>query len=133
MEKTKKAPTRKEMFTAVSDFLANNNAEMELIDFINHQIELVSKKKTSADGTAKPSKAQEENRELAPQFIEAMEFDKLYTSGELMNMDVASNFNDTHDKLLSVPKITNIMAVAVEMGLVEKSAEKRKTYYKRIA
>ena len=44
MEKIK-APTRKEMFTAVSDFLAEHDADVALIDFVNHQIELLDNKK----------------------------------------------------------------------------------------
>ena len=35
MEKIK-APTRKEMFTRVSDFLAEHDADTGMIDFINH-------------------------------------------------------------------------------------------------
>lgn len=44
MEKIK-APTRKEMFTRVSDFLAEHEADTALIDFINHQIELLDNKR----------------------------------------------------------------------------------------
>ena len=56
MEKIK-APTRKEMFTAVSDFLAQHDADVALIDFINHQIELLDSKKENK----KQAKEQEEN------------------------------------------------------------------------
>ena len=49
MEKIK-APTRKEMFTRVSDFLAQYGADTEMIDFINHQIEFLSSQKPTVEG-----------------------------------------------------------------------------------
>lgn len=132
MENNTKKITRKEMFTAVSDFLVSNGASDEMVDFINHQIELVSRKKVSADGTAKPSAAGAENTALAPTFVRAMEFDRDYSSADLMKLPVAEEFNATHEKPLSIPKITNIMSKAIADGCVVKETVKRKTMYRRV-
>ena len=52
-----KAPTRKEMFTRISDFIASvesddpnfQTEQTEMIDFINHQIEMLSRKKPTSE------------------------------------------------------------------------------------
>ena len=67
MEKIK-APTRKEMFTAVSDFLAQHDADTDLIDFVNHQIELLDNKKENK----KQAKEQEENAAYSDAIYEQM-------------------------------------------------------------
>lgn len=122
--------TRKDMFTAVSDFLVQNNATDEMIDFINHQIELVSRKPKAEDG--KPTKAQIENADLAEALYAEMIPETAYYGEDILNtFAFTTQYNETHEKELSNSKLTNIMKPLVESGRVKKETVKRKTVYTR--
>lgn len=127
MEKTK-TPTRKEMFTSVSDFLASHDADAALIDFINHQIDLVSRK--SATGEKKLTKEQEQNLAYTEQIFQTMETGRRYSVAELMKeLPFIEEYNDTHENDFSMQKFTSLVKPLIESGRVIKTVEKRKTYY----
>ena len=125
MEKIK-APTRKEMFTSVSDFLAEHDADTNLIDFINHQIELLDNKKESK----KQSKEQEENATYSNAIYEQMAFERKYSAAELMKeLPAVSDWNANHETELSVQKLASLLKPLVDGGKVIKTTEKRRVFY----
>lgn len=125
MEKVK-APTRKEMFTAVSDFLAEHEADTALIDFVNHQIELLDNKKESK----KQSKEQEENAAYSDAIYEQMAFERKYSAAELMKeLPAVNDWNANHETELSVQKLASLLKPLVDGGKVIKTTEKRRVFY----
>lgn len=125
MEKIK-APTRKEMFTTISDFLAEHDADVALIDFINHQIELLDSKKESK----KQSKEQEENAAYSDAIYEQMAFERKYSAAELMKeLPAVSDWNANHETELSVQKLASLLKPLVDGGKVIKTTEKRRVFY----
>ena len=125
MEKIK-APTRKEMFTSVSDFLAEHDADVALIDFVNHQIELLDNKKESK----KQSKEQEENATYSNAIYEQMAFERKYSAAELMKeLPAVSDWNANHETELSVQKLASLLKPLVDGGKVIKTTEKRRVFY----
>lgn len=125
MEKIK-APTRKEMFTSVSDFLAEHEADESLIDFVNHQIELLDNKKESK----KQSKEQEENATYSNAIYEQMAFERKYSAAELMKeLPAVSDWNANHETELSVQKLASLLKPLVDGGKVIKTTEKRRVFY----
>lgn len=125
MEKIK-APTRKEMFTSVSDFLAEHDADTALIDFVNHQIELLDNKKESK----KQSKEQEENAIYSNAIYEQMAFERKYSAAELMKeLPAVSDWNANHETELSVQKLASLLKPLVDGGKVIKTTEKRRVFY----
>lgn len=125
MEKIK-APTRKEMFTSVSDFLAQHDANTDLIDFINHQIELLDNKKESK----KQSKEQEENATYSNAIYEQMAFERKYSAAELMKeLPMVNDWNTNHETELSVQKLASLLKPLVDGGKVIKTTEKRRVFY----
>ena len=125
MEKNK-APTRKEMYTRVSDFLAEHEADTALIDFVNHQIELLDNKKESK----KQSKEQEENAAYSDAIYEQMAFERKYSAAELMKeLPAVSDWNANHETELSVQKLASLLKPLVDGGKVIKTTEKRRVFY----
>lgn len=125
MEKIK-APTRKEMFTTISDFLAQHDADATLIDFVNHQIELLDNKKESK----KQSKEQEENAAYSDAIYEQMVFERKYSAAELMKeLPAVSDWNANHETELSVQKLASLLKPLVDGGKVIKTTEKRRVFY----
>ena len=125
MEKIK-APTRKELFTSVSDFLAEHDADTALIDFVNHQIELLDNKKKSK----KQSKEQEENATYSNAIYEQMAFERKYSAAELMKeLPAVSDWNANHETELSVQKLASLLKPLVDGGKVIKTTEKRRVFY----
>ena len=125
MEKIK-APTRKEMFTAVSDFLAEHDADVALIDFVNHQIELLDNKKENK----KQAKEQEENAAYSDAIYEQMAFERKYSAAELMKeLPAVNDWNANHGTELSVQKLASLLKPLVDGGKVIKTTEKRRVFY----
>lgn len=125
MEKVK-APTRKEMFTAVSDFLAEHDADVALIDFVNHQIELLDSKKENK----KQAKEQEENAAYSDAIYEQMAFERKYSVAELMKeLPAVGDWNTSHETELSVQKLASLLKPLVDGGKVIKTTEKRRVFY----
>ena len=135
MEKIK-APTRKEMFTRISNFIASvesddpnfQTEQTEMIDFINHQIEMLSRKKPAGEGGL--TKEQEENLACTETIFEQMETGRKYGVAELMKeLPVVAEWNASHDKEMTSQKFASLIKPLIEDGRIEKITEKRKVYY----
>ena len=125
MEKIK-APTRKEMFTAVSDFLAQHDADVALIDFVNHQIELLDNKKENK----KQAKEQEENAAYSDAIYEQMAFERKYSVAELMKeLPAVNDWNANHETELSVQKLASLLKPRVFCFNDTATTEKRRVFY----
>ena len=125
MEKIK-APTRKEMFATISDFLVEHDADVALIDFVNHQIELLDNKKENK----KQAKEQEENAAYSDAIYEQMAFERKYSAAELMKeLPAVNDWNANHETELSVQKLASLLKPLVDSGKVIKTTEKRRVFY----
>lgn len=67
--------TKKEMFTEIANLLS---AHEDIVEFCNHEIELLSRKRTST----KPTKTQRENAVIKEQIVSALT-DEPMTIGEI--------------------------------------------------
>ena len=91
-----------------------------LVEFIDHEVELLNKKNTSEK---KPTANQIANEAIKAEILCAMEFDKLYTCTDIIKeVEVCNGLN--------VQKVSPLMNQLVEAGKLEKLTEKRKTYFK---
>ena len=139
MEKNK--VTRREMFVRISDFIASVESEEEgfqqrqdeMIDFINHQIEMLdNRKKSGADGEKKLSKEQEQNLVFSEHIWEQMEAERSYSTSDLMKeLPVVGEFLETTGKEMSTQKMSSLMKSLVDDGRVIKTTDKRKVSYKK--
>lgn len=113
--------TKKEMFAMVRNIVADSNsadAEM-LISFIDHEVELLTKKNS---GEKKPTANQIANEAIKAEILCAMDFDKLYTCTDIIKaVEVCNGLN--------VQKVAPLMNQLADAGKVVKTTEKRKTYF----
>ena len=139
MEKNK--ITRREMFVRISDFIASVESDEEdfqkkqdeMIDFINHQIEMLdNRKKSSADGEKKLSKEQEQNLVFTEHIWEQMDADRTYSTSDLMKeLPVVEEYLEITGKEMNTQKMASLMKPLVDDGRVIKTTEKRKVSYKK--
>ena len=113
--------TKKEMFAMVVEVVECSNVEnkMEMIDFLNHEVELLNKKKST------PNKNQKENEILMNQLEDALaEFTEPITISDFMK-------TSTHEvATLSNQKLSALLKKLVEdKGTVEKVVEKKRAYF----
>lgn len=113
-----KKMTKKDYFTTLLGIEAVQECE-ELVEFINHELELLAKKNSAEK---KPTAQQKANAEIAQAIVEAMEYDQLYTVTDIIK---------------SVPAcadLTNQRVSAILRGMlgenIERVEEKRKAYFK---
>lgn len=119
---TSKKPTKRDYFNAILSKYPLTEDEQK---FVKHEIELLDKK-NSAD--KKPSKDQIANATASANLLEWMEIGKAYTIGDLIkNCPVCEG--------LSNPKVTALLRplLPVNGGTVERTEEKRKVYFTRLA
>ena len=111
--------TKKEKFAMLKAIPAVAENPM-LVEFIDHEVELLNKKNTSEK---KPTANQIANEAVKAEILCAMEFDKLYTCTDIIKeVEVCNGLN--------VQKVSPLMNQLVEAGKLEKLTEKRKTYFK---
>ena len=120
MEKVKKV-TKKERFEMIKEIVLNANVEdkNEMIEFINREIELLNKKRTSGSKTAK----QKENDELVEKLYEVLaEIGRPVTVSELQKE------NDEFGAL-SNQKVSALMKMLKSAGRVVRVDDKKKAYF----
>lgn len=96
--------------------------KLDLVDFINHQIELLDNRNKKKDGTV--TKAQLEHRELMDKILALMEYNTGYTCGDLHKF--------LNDPNISANKVSAMLKKLVDNGEVEKTTEKRKSIFTKI-
>lgn len=123
--------TKRENFEAVRAILINANADQILIDFVNHELDLLAKK----SATRKPSKSQKLSANIADILLEVLANAEYPLSiAELQQKDTRlMNFNNEGISSSRISAILNkfIVGSATFCGeeKVKKIIIKRKTYY----
>ena len=114
--------TKRERFNQLLE-IAEVKANADLVDFINHEIELVERK----NGSRKPTKTQLENEGIKDAIVEIMgkEPNRMFTVTEMCKM-----LSDIGD--FTPQKISALMRALVLDGKVERVQDKRKTYFKYV-
>lgn len=114
--------TKREMFEAIKA-LTEVSANQEMVNFINHEIELLDKK--ASKKSKREVDRQEQNVELGNVVLEVladMEADKVSVT-DLAKMSEVF-------KGVSGQKLTYILTALVKEGKVEKVIEKRRSFYR---
>ena len=117
-----KKMTKKEMFTLIASLNASNQA---IVDFCNHEIELLDNKKSNGNKKANEKVA----RETEIVFNALVAVGKAVSASELIaesNLDELAN----ESGVVSTQKVSAMLKKLVESGKVEKFTDKKKTFFK---
>ena len=117
-----KKMTKKEMFTLIATLNATNT---EIVDFCNHEIELLDRKKSQ--GNAKANEKMDKQVELV--YSALVSVDKSVTASELI---AETDLNDLANEsgVVSTQKVSALLKKLVDGGKVEKYTDKKKTYFR---
>ena len=122
LKSMEKKMTKKEMFTLIATLNASNT---EIVDFCNHEIELLERKKSQ--GNAKANEKMDKQVALVYSVLESsntvMTVSEIIASGSL---DELANENG----VVSTQKVSAILKKLVDSGKVVKFTEKKKTYFR---
>jgi len=120
--------TNRDMLGKIKGVCAN---DMAIVDWCNHQLELLDKKNSKAS-----NKTQVENTNIANMLFEEMaKIGKRTTISELMeNSEVIKNYVCENGKKLTSPKIVAVLSKYIISdtnpdGNVVRIVDKRKSYY----
>lgn len=121
MSNTKKI-TKREKFEMLAK-IAEVKANPMLVEFIEHELELLAKKNASGEG--KMTATQKENKELKDKIFECMEEEpnKLFTISDMLKL-----FPCCAD--LTNQRVSALVRQLKEDGKVERVVEKRKAFFK---
>lgn len=110
-------PTKKQMFESLKKM---PGLSAEQVAFIDHEIELLTKKNS---GEKKPTATQVANEALKVAIAEGMEANRLYTVTEVIKeVPACAGLNNQ--------KVSPLMNQMVEAGVLTKTTEKRRSYFK---
>ena len=117
-----KKMTKKEMFAMVMEVVENASVDnkAEMVEFINHEIELLNRKSSKSGQT----KTQKENEVLMEQLLVAF--------GEMTEPVTISEFQSksTHEvATLSNQKLSALLKKLVDSEKMVKTVEKKKSYF----
>lgn len=115
-----KAPTQKDKYNAIIAILSksDNPKANDLIDFCNERIEKLAKKATSAS-----SKKNEQDEKFFDLIADVL------ADGERKRANEIFNALNGEIENLSIQKITAMLKKMCESGRVEKTTEKKVTYF----
>lgn len=109
--------TKKENFVAINAIL-NEVGHTEFDDFIAHEVELLSRKRSKSD---KPTKNQIANEGIKARIVEILSVAE--------NPLRASDIQKLLDEDYSLPKVTSMLTQLVEDGKVTRAKEKKISYF----
>ena len=115
---TNKKVTKRDRFNALLSIPAVQ-ADQGLVDFINHELELLAKK-NSAD--KKPTAQQTANEAIKSAIVEAMEANRLYTVTEIQK-----SVDECAD--LSNQRVSALLRQLKDDGVIVRTEDKRKAYF----
>lgn len=110
--------TKRERFESLLT-LSQVQDDPGMVEFINHELELLAKKNSSEK---KPTAQQVANEAIKQAIVDGMERDHFYTI-----TDIQKNVPECAE--LSNQKITALVRQLKEDGLVVKTEDKRKSYF----
>jgi predicted transcriptional regulator len=102
---------------------ANHNLSADEIAFIDHELELLAKKNSAEK---KPTAVQVANEGIKADILDGMEIGKKYTITDLMKEIPAC-------AELSNQRVSALVRQLVTDGAVERTEEKRKAYFHKVA
>ena len=108
--------TKREMFVAIAN-VAEVAANAEMVEFLNHQIELLDARK-SGKGLTKTQKANEEVKAVIAEVLAEVE---KATVTDLIKDERLSGFTNQ--------KVSALLRQMKEKGLVDKTMEGKKAYF----
>lgn len=117
-----KKMTKKEMFTLIANLNADNKA---IVEFCNHEIELLDNKKSN--GNKKASEKVAKETEIVYNALVAV--GRAVTASELIaesDLDELAN----ESGVVSTQKVSAMFKKLKEQGKVESYTDKKKTYFK---
>ena len=112
--------TKRDRFNALLNIPAVQ-ADQGLVDFINHELELLARKNSAEK---KPTAQQTANEAIKSAILEGMEDNHLYTI-----TDIQKNVAECAD--LSNQKVSALVRQLKDAGLVIKTEDKRKSYFSK--
>lgn len=115
-----KKMTKREMFEMIK---ANHNLSADEIAFIDHELELLAKKNSAEK---KPTAVQVANESIKADILNGMEIGKKYTITDLMKEIPAC-------AELSNQRVSALVRQLVIDKAVERTEEKRKAYFHKVA
>ena len=114
--------TKKEMFTLIATLNATNSA---IVEFCNHEIELLDNKKSNGNKKANEKVAKE--TEIV--YNALVSVDRAVTASELIaETDLTALKNESG--VVSTQKVSAMLKKLKEQGKVENYTDKKKTYFK---
>lgn len=124
---------KKDIFAALAQVIDNNAITLaipnkgnlttdEVVKFLNHEIELATRKNT---GTNKPTEKQVENER-----IKSVIFDTLKEKGKATVSELQKRNAELGE--LQNQKISALLRQMIEAGTVERTVEKRKAYFSAV-
>ena len=117
-----KKMTKKEMFTLIATLNASNQA---IVDFCNHEIELLDNKKSNGNKKANEKVAKE--TEIV--YNALVSVGRAVTASELIaETDLTALKNESG--VVSTQKVSAMLKKLKEQGKVETYTDKKKTYFK---
>ena len=115
-----KKMTKREMYEMIK---ANHNLSVDEIAFIDHELELLAKKNSAEK---KPTAVQVANEGIKADILNGMEIGKKYTITDLMKEIPAC-------AELSNQRVSALVRQLVNDRVVERTEEKRKAYFHKVA
>lgn len=111
--------TKKDYFNELKNYVKGTEREEEFINFLDRQIELISKKRTGE------TKVQKENKELVEKIYDFMVSNEgaVFTATDIVN---------AFDEIASTQKATALVKKLVDTDRVAKDKDGKKTVYKAI-
>lgn len=113
--------TKKAAYTSIREFLADNGADSTLVDFINHELELLDKR--SSKGSGKPSAQKKANEGLKASILAEMVESQPYCVTDMMHTF------DCLSGLESPQRVTALVTQLKNEGQLTRIVVKRKAYF----
>ena len=124
MMKEKKV-TKRDRYAEIRAILEENGKE-ELVQFVDHELELLAKKNSS---DRKPTATQKANEELKVLVLSLMEDNRLYTISEMLKV---FDLPEIDGNPVSNQKLSALVNRMVDEGKVTKTIDKRKSYFTKV-
>lgn len=117
-----KKVTKKDNYKELMTYVPTDR--QDLIDFINHEIELLEKKRSN--GSSKANKQVADNVELV--YNALVTYGKPATASDLIaHTDLTALANE--NEIVSTQRVSAYLKKLVDSGRVTKSTDKKKTYF----
>ena len=117
-----KKVTKREKFEMLKALVVDNAM---LVEFIDHEIELLDKKKSN--GNAKANEKMD--MQVSTVYNALVELDRAVTASEMIaECDLSALANESG--VVSTQKVSALLKKLVDGGKVEKFTDKKKTYFK---